>query len=124
MTKGTQNEFRVLVDTAGLEGPDSLPPNPEDTFQSQAGALKAVFQKEEMRFDFDKLNDEWKQRITQVNTLGQAADATADLSSGFRLTEIDLGLTITAEGHFAFVASASASATIQLKFTRSEPPRA
>jgi hypothetical protein len=123
MTEGTQNEFRVLVDTEGPGRSDSLPPNPEDTFRSQAGVLKTVLQKEEMKFDFAKLNDEWKQRITQVNTLGHAADVAADVSSGFRLTEIDLGLTITADGHLAFVASASISATIQLKFTRSEPPR-
>jgi hypothetical protein len=118
MIKGTQNEFRVVVDTGELRGSSGLPLNPEDTFQPQAGVLKAVFHKEEKIFDFDKLNEEWKERIAQVNTLGQATDATAEASSGFRLTEIDLGLTITAEGHFAFVASASASATIQLRFTR------
>lgn len=115
MAGGTQDEFRVMVDT---EGSGVLPPNPEDTFQPQAGFLKAIFQKEEKTFDFDTLNEEWKQRVAQVNTLGQAADATTKASSGFRLTEIDLGLTITAAGHLAFVASASASATIQLKFTR------
>lgn|GEM_PF-6827456 len=118
MAGETQDEFRVMVDAEGAGGSAALPPNLEDTFQPQAGFLRAIFHKEEKNFDFDALNEEWKQRVAQVNTLGRAADATTEPSSGFRLTEIDLGLTITAEGHLAFVASASASATIQLKFTR------
>ena len=117
MTDALDNTFRVYVETPGTSGPEVLPPSPEDTFTAQAGVLKALFHREEKQFDFDKLNDEWKQKIQQVNQLGKAADDNGE-STGFRLTEIDLGLTLTAEGHFAFVASASASATIQLKFTR------
>ena len=119
MTEETQDKFRVIVDVAGAGGGStSLPPNPEDTFQPEGGRLRAVFHKEEKKLDFDALNEEWKQRIAQVNTLGQAADTAATASSGFRLTEINLGLTVTAEGHLAFVASTSASVTIQLTFTR------
>lgn len=119
MTEGTQNKFRVIVDAAGpMEESTVLPPNSDDSFQPEAGRLKAVFHKEEKKFDFDALSEEWKQRITQVNALGQAADTVATASPGFRLTEINLGLTVTAEGHLAFVATASASATIQLTFTR------
>jgi hypothetical protein len=118
VTDKTSNGFRVMVDTGEGGDPNALPPNPEDTFQPQAGFLRALFHKEEKEFDFDALNHEWKQRVDQVNALGETADKSTTQTSGFRLTEIDLGLTVTAEGHLAFVASASASATIQLKFTR------
>ena len=117
MTDDPDNVFRVFVEAPGYSGPEELPPNPDDAFTAQAGILKALFHRDEKQFDFDKLNAEWKQKIQQVNQLGKTADENGG-STGFRLTEIDLGLTLTAEGHFAFVASASASATIQLKFTR------
>jgi hypothetical protein len=107
-----------MVDAVGAERSDLLPTDPKEAFQPQAERLGGLFHKEDAEFDFGALNDEWKQRIAQVNALGATADEATIEGSGFRLTEIDLGLTITAEGHLAFVASASAQATIQLKFTR------
>jgi hypothetical protein len=117
MPDDSSKSFRVYVDAPGSSDLNELPPNPADTFAAQAGWWKAIFHKEEKDFDFDKLNAEWQQKIEQINQLGKTADESHN-PGGFKLTEIDLGLTLTAEGHFAFVASASASATISLKFTR------
>lgn len=64
------------------------------------------------------MKDEWRQRLQQVDALAEVADTKTPTKTGFRLTEIELGLTITAEGHVAFIASASASATLTVTFTR------
>jgi hypothetical protein len=84
----------------------------------QANRARALFTRESKDFDFDSVKHEWLDRLDQVRALVSAADSDTESPAGFRLTEIDLGLTITAEGHLAFVASASASAVLQVKFTR------
>jgi len=84
----------------------------------QANRTRSLFARESKDFDFDSVKHEWMDRLDQVRALAAAADSADESPVGFRLTEIDLGLTITAEGHLAFVASASASAVLQVKFTR------
>jgi Trypsin-co-occurring domain 1 len=86
---------------------------------ADAQVPRALFRSQPKELDFDKIKKDWTECLTQLRDLTEVADSGQESPSGFRLTEIDLGLTITAEGHLAFIASASASATLQVKFTRS-----
>ena len=117
MPEDDTNTFRVVIDTP-TGGAPALPPNEGDAFEAQAGVLQAIFHRESKDLDFDKVKDEWKQRLQQVDGLAEVADTNRDAKTGLRLTEIELGLTITAEGHLAFIASASASATLTVHFSR------
>jgi hypothetical protein len=107
----------VVVDTDPSVEVD-VPPPGDDDFEPQAGPLKALFGRKPKELEFSQVENEWDQRLEQVDALAKAADAKADGKTGLRLTQIELGLTITAEGHLAFVASASASATFKVTFTR------
>jgi hypothetical protein len=102
--------FRVVIDTPQSGGTSET--------RVRAGAPRSVLGSHLKDLDFEKVKKDWTQCLEQVRDLAKVADTEKESPAGFRLTEIDLGLTITAEGHLAFVASASASAMLQVKFTR------
>jgi hypothetical protein len=116
MAEEGENSFWVVLDTPATSA-RSLPPHEGDSFEAQAGRLRALFQREPKELDFNQVKKEWNQRLKQVDALVEVADAEAS-TRGIHLTEIELGLTLTAEGHLAFIASASASASLKVKFTR------
>ena len=109
--------FRVVVDAAPAGG-GVLPPNEADQFLPQAGPLRALFHRETKELDFDQVKTELGQHLAQVSALADVADHSNAAAAGFRLSEIELGLTITAEGHLAFIASAGVSATLTVRFNR------
>jgi hypothetical protein len=118
MPEGNEDKVWVVVDSDSAIEAAIAPPG-DDDFEAQAGPLRALFGRKSKELDFGGLEKEWNQRLEQVDALTRAADAKANGKTGLRLTQIELGLTITAEGHLAFVASASASATLKVTFARS-----
>ncbi len=117
MTQDDSGTFRVVVDTPAA-APGGPLPQDDDEFEAQAGLLHAIFHREAKDLDFDKVKEEWKQKLVQVDALAALANSSPNAKAGLKLSEIELGLTITAEGHLAFIASASASATLTVRFSR------
>ena len=116
----SKSKFRVVVDS-GWDQPVVTPPLTADNFVATSGNVQALFGRKVDEFYFSQLQSDWTQLLTHVNSL--AAQADAPLTDGspkpkFQLQEIDVNIAVTAEGHLAFIASASASASIQLNFKR------
>jgi hypothetical protein len=108
MTQDDSGIFRVVVDTPATASGE-LPPQGDDEFEAQSGLLHALFQREAKDLDFDKVKEDWKQKLAQVDALADLANSSPNAKAGLKLSEIELGLTITAEGHLAFIAPASES---------------
>lgn len=115
MSSGPDQPFLVVVDYVS---DSSSPAGAETRTPGGTAQARSLFGSQSKDLDFDQVKKDWSERIEQVHALAQVADSGAASSAGFKLSEIDLGLTITAEGRLAFIASASASAMIQVKFTR------
>lgn len=63
----------------------------------------------------DALKANWQETIAVLTTL---ADATDDKPSKWGLSEIEVGLTLSAKGQLWFIAEAGAEASVKFKLTR------
>jgi len=115
-----KSTFRLIVDGSEIATEPTLGES-SDSFTPEAGTF--IFGRKVKELDFSKLQTDWKQILGQIDSLATQADIPVDpqgKKKTFLLDEIDIGLTITAEGHLAFIASASASATLSMTFKRSK----
>lgn len=69
----------------------------------------------EAKVDAKSVKDQWAETIQAV--LGLGASVT-DQQQGWRVDEIEVGLTLSAKGKLMFIAEAGAEASIKLKLVR------
>lgn len=60
----------------------------------------------------DKFEGQWKQTLDTLTDLGTAI---SNRASGWKIDEIEVGLTLSTKGELLFIAEASAAASIKLK---------
>jgi hypothetical protein len=71
----------------------------------------------ETEIDLNEMKARWQESISSVQTLIEAV--AEEMVSGWKLDEISVGMTVSATGKLAFVAEASAEASIHIVFKRS-----
>ena len=78
----------------------------------QSGALQRALTKK-----VGEIKDDYQAIINQVNFIIEGTDSKVE-NSGFKLSEITVGLAFSATGKLAFIAEAGVEASVEITFTR------
>lgn len=95
------------------EGEVASVPGQSENQEASGGMLQRIFG--ERKVPAERLEESWKNTNTLLRSI--ITDSVEKEEKGFSLDEMEVALSITAEGNIAFV-SASANASITLKFKR------
>jgi hypothetical protein len=63
----------------------------------------------------DTIKANWHETVQKLAEIGEGID---DGASGWGVSEIEVGLTLSAKGQLLFIAEASAEASVKIKLTR------
>jgi hypothetical protein len=63
----------------------------------------------------DVMADDWRQKLDAIVDI---AGSTAETHKGWHIDEMEIGLTLSAEGKLLFIAKASAQASVKIKLKR------
>ena len=66
----------------------------------------------------DEVKSDWKQMSEKISAIIAETDIKFEKDSGFKLSEIEIGLAFNAKGKIAFVAEAGAEASIKFLLKR------
>lgn len=66
----------------------------------------------------DALRENWRETVRKLVEIGEGVD---DAESGWGVSEIEVGLTLSAKGQLLFIAEAGAEASVKITLTRRQP---
>ncbi|MDQ1083866.1 MULTISPECIES: hypothetical protein [Microbacterium] len=66
----------------------------------------------------ESLRENWRDTVQKLVEIG---DGVQDAESGWGVSKIEVGLTLSAKGHLLFIAEAGAEASVRITLTRRQP---
>ena len=94
-----------------------VPDKPPNTTEKDFGGLIGSH---EIEVPAREIRELWGQ--TMVGLLSLAEDWTARESGGWQVSEVKIGLTLSAKGQLLFIAEAGAAASVEVKISRAGMP--
>ncbi len=87
----------------------------DESVVTHSKGLASWFSGDVKGVDPDIMADDWRQKL---DSIVEIAGSTADSNKGWHIEEMEIGLTLSAEGKLLFIAKASAQASVKIKLKR------